>query len=152
MDAFLLSTAISNIYILRARIFFKRNFLTIWPYCGIETRRFMRAIQVFSLFVLQHSLAHGKDTTKYEFINTWLKSPTIRNTQSFVHGLSPGEREKTVTLGDSDCEDSRDSQELQSGKKLIQDGKIYIAKYFPANNMPVFCFSHCNFNSLENTL
>lgn len=43
MDAFLLSTAISNIYILRARIFFKRNFLTIWPYCGIETRRFMRA-------------------------------------------------------------------------------------------------------------
>lgn len=37
-------------------------------------------------------------------------------------------------------------------KKLIQDGKIYIAKYFPENNMPVFCFSHCNFNSLENTL
>lgn len=64
------------IYILRDRIFFKKNSLTICPYYGIETRRFMRAHPGLFHLCFTTQSGHDKDTTKYECINALLKSPS----------------------------------------------------------------------------
>lgn len=104
---------------------------------------------LFHLCFTIQSLAQGKDTTKYKWVNAWLKAPSnkghlIMCSWDNVLGKRKGSDSKRICLWRF-----RRLLRTSARRKPIQDGKICVAKYFLTDNRTISWFIIATLTSLR---